>query len=88
MMNYIQSAATLLAVINPLICGVILLQVEDGLPKEKMFLCGNKVCSCCVNYFDLICPDREIYSRPLWLVIFAVLAIICSLVFALGIPSG
>ena len=38
MTNYIQATFTVLAVINPLICGVILLQTEGGLPnKTRIF---------------------------------------------------
>ena len=38
MTNYIQATFTVLAVINPLICGVILLQTKGGLPnKTRIF---------------------------------------------------
>jgi multiple antibiotic resistance protein len=38
MQEYIQAAITLLAVINPLICGVMLLQIDDGPTlKHRLF---------------------------------------------------
>ena len=38
MQLYIRSIITLLAVINPVICGVMLLQIDGGLPlKHKLY---------------------------------------------------
>jgi multiple antibiotic resistance protein len=42
MTEYIQSTVTLLAVINPLICGVILLKIEGGLPKKDTIFAATK----------------------------------------------
>lgn len=42
MTEYIRDAVTLLAVINPLICGVMLLQGEAGLPNKTKILAATK----------------------------------------------
>ncbi len=42
MTEYIRAAVTILAVINPVICGVMLLQIEGGLPKKDRIFAATK----------------------------------------------
>lgn len=42
MTDYIRTTITLLAVINPMICGVMLLQIEGGLSKKTRLIAATK----------------------------------------------
>lgn len=42
MTDYFKAAVTLLAVINPVVCGVMLLQIEGKLAKKNMIFAATK----------------------------------------------